>query len=57
MAPLKTVSSQDGRRRVQRPAVTAAAEPKPDDFQLRADPKPDDLQLRAAQAWTRAASM
>ena len=46
MAPLKTVSSQDACRRVQRPAVTAAAEP-----------KPEDIQLRAAQAWTRAASM
>ena len=39
-------SSQDACRRVQRPAVTAAA-----------DPNPDEFQLRAAQAWTRAASM
>ena len=46
MAPLKIVSSQDALRRVQRPVVTAAAEPKPEDFEL-----------RAAQAWTRAASM
>ena len=46
MAPLKTVSSQDACRRVQRPVVTAAAEPKREDFEL-----------RAAQAWTRAASM
>ena len=65
MAPLKIVSSQDALRRVQRPAVTAAAKPNPEVVQDAChsvqrpvvEPNPADFQLHATQAWTRAASM
>ena len=43
----KTASSQEGSRRVQRPAVTEAV----------VEPNPVDLQMRAAQAWTRATTI